>query len=779
MKQLFTLHRIPGRIPLRRFLLLPIEKLLLLLLPVLFISATAAGQQHENENRINACFSAHRTEIAENLCFFYNHLFRYTISYGAVDQYAVGYYRYSNDTVYLNSKAARAFTITAGNADAIPRGKIKLVFKHPGNNAGYIAWTAGDGVSQYADALKKSGNDYAVIIERPAGGSIELQHTMYEKIPAGYAIDKSKNQFSIAISDSLGALAFNNEAFVWEGNNLRSADPEKTAPFILSANAPLQYSSIPWNANETKPSQEIFEAWSRQQENLFQKRAAAALAAEAAKAQALKQEMLQHFAADWSTALQKARQDSSAIVLLMQVDNPDTTKNIAQEYYNSFTNYSYEDNSIKTPVFLLPVKTDTVQQLLRIELLPALAVIASDGNMLFKMEGTLPEAGKLRDYYSQLLKSRDKAAADSAIARFTAAPKDSAYLVKMIGVLESTKAASLPLYAEAGINVRNLLDTLVEKHVSRNGYQQPFYDFAARKYFPERWMSDYYSTENPHPLSPTLVYLVQHFGSRQKDLPQASRRSTDSLVMKIYLDLSAAISIAFYSAEKDTALYTRLLALNRQLISGYKPYMDFFSSIVYLEKAQGLSKFGMPPTAAYENDLAAFLTRYAGGSDVTADAADAEARKMYQRIQEDSNQVFLDTYFMNNATEAGYTRTYRTVIGHIISLQAVVTMTRNGDSILSRAVLQKPGVMKQLALAAELSTLPNHYPLKRNYAYALYEMGDTAKAIALLQEAIKIMENPDNSYLTGTDRIKQAKEMLQKMKTGKKLHAGIATLVTY
>jgi predicted Zn-dependent protease len=87
--------------------------------------------------------------------------------------------------------------------------------------------------------------------------------------------------------------------------------------------------------------------------------------------------------------------------------------------------------------------------------------------------------------------------------------------------------------------------------------------------------------------------------------------------------------------------------------------------------------------------------------------------------------------------------------------------------------------MKQLALAADLSALPNHYQLKRNFAYALYETGDVPKAIALLQDVIKMMEDKGNSYLAGTERIKQAKENLQKMKTGKKINYRISDMISY
>ena len=87
--------------------------------------------------------------------------------------------------------------------------------------------------------------------------------------------------------------------------------------------------------------------------------------------------------------------------------------------------------------------------------------------------------------------------------------------------------------------------------------------------------------------------------------------------------------------------------------------------------------------------------------------------------------------------------------------------------------------MKQLAQAADLSALPNHYQLKRNYAYALYETGDATKGIALLQEVIKMMEDKGNSYLAGTERIKQAKETLQKMKTGKKISYKILDMISY
>ncbi len=767
------------------------EKLLFTLLPAFVISAAAIGQQQQNENhtdRINACFSASRTETAENLCFFYNHLFTYYFTYGAVDQYAKGIYRCSNDTVYLNSKAAPSFIIIAGKNDAIPNGKIKLLFKNPGNNAGYIAWAAGAAAGNFVDKLKKNSSNYSIIIDRP--GSVALQHTLYEKTPVEYALDKNKNEFSIALSDSLGMLAFDNEPFVWDGNKLRSADPEKNQVFTMADAAPLSYDEMHWDANEPKPGREVFEAWSSQQDYLFRKREEAALALEAAKEQQLKNEMLLHFETDWTAAVQKARQDTVAIVLLVGVDSieknvdssqlPSTqNRKTALDYYNTFSNYSYNENPRKTPVFYQPSRADSaIRKKLRINLSPAVAIITPDGNALFKMEGALPEASRLKDYYQELMKAREKDRADSVINAFNNVVKDSSSLVKMISFLENTGASTLQVYAAAGISIKKLLDTLIEKHADTNIYNQGFYDFVAGKYFPERWMNDYYSTENVHPLSPTLLYLVEHFSRRQTDVPTVNRSKNDSL-MKTYLNLSSAISIAFYGAENNIALYTQLLALNKQLINGNKPYADFFSSIFYLEKAQGLLKFGTAMPGGYDTDLQIFLKKYAGDTIVTIAGVDAEAKKMFTRILADSNQVFLDTYFLNNSNEAAYTRTYRTVIGHVITLQAVSRMAKSGDSLLSRGVLQKPGIMKQLALAADLSALPNHYQLKRNFAYALYETGDGPKAVALLQDVIKMMEDKSNSYLAGTERITQAKESLQKMKTGKKINYRILDMISY
>ena len=660
------------------------KKILPLLLLFFFISADAISQQQENEKntgRVNACFTASRTETGENLCLFYNHLFTYYLTYGAVDQYAKGSYHCSNDTIYLNSKAAPAFIITAGKNESIPNGKIKLLFRNPGNNAGYITWAAGDVADNYVDKLKKNGSNYSVTITRAA--SIALQHTLYEKTPVDYALDKNKNEFSIAISDSLGMLAFDNEPFVWDGSALRSADPGKKKVFALAAAAPLSYDEMHWDANEPKPGKEAFEAWSRLQDDLFRKRAAAVLALEAAKEQAQKKEMLLHFESDWQAAVQKARQDTAAIVLLLGVDSikssTDTVtgqlyttenKKTALDYYNSFTQYNYEENTFKTPVFYQPAKTDSIlQKKLKISLLPAVAIITPEGSTLFKMEGALPEAEKLKDYYQALMMARENEKADSVIAAFSTVAKDSAYLVKMIRFIENTKATALPVYSDAGISIRQLLDTLVEKHAHPGIYNRRFYDFVSEKYFPEHWMNNYFSSENHQPTSPALLYLVQHFSSRQKDILPDNRSSNDSLLMKTYLNLSSAISIAFYGAENNQSLYIQLLALNRQLINGNKPYADFFSNIFYLEKAQGLSKFGAAMTAGYENDLQDFLVKYAGGSNVTAAAVDAEAKKMFKSILQDSNQVFLDTYFLNNANEAAYTRTYRTVIGHIITLQ--------------------------------------------------------------------------------------------------------------
>lgn len=784
----------PRCLPVPAFPSLLKKKIQPLLLLFIFISADAISQQQENEkntDRVNACFTASRTETGENLCLFYNHLFTYYLTYGALDQYAKGSYRCSNDTVYLNSKAAPAFTITAGKNDAIPNDKIKLLFKNPGNNAGYIAWATGDAAAVYVDKLKKTSSNYSVTITRAA--SIALQHILYDKTPVDYALDKNKNEFSIAISDSLGMLAFDNEPFVWEGNALKAADPGKKKVFTLAAAAPLSYEEMHWNDNEPKPGKEAFEAWSRQQDDLFRKRAAAALELEAAKEQALKKEMLLHFENDWQAAVQKARQDTAAIILLLGVDSIKNSTDTAagqlytpenrktgSDYYNSFTQYSYEEPGVKTPVFYQPSSTDSIlQKKLKISLQPAVAIISPDGNTLFKMEGALPEPGKLKDYYQALMKAHDNKTADSVIAAFSIAAKDSAYLVRMIRFIENTKATALPVYSDAGISIRHLLDTLVEKHAHPGIYNQQFYDFVSEKYFPERWMNDYYSLENNQPPSPSLIYLVQHFSRRQRDIAPGNRSNNNSLLMKTQLNLSSAISIAFYGAENNQSRYTQLLALNRQPINGNKPYADFFSSIFYLEKAQGLSKFGVAMNAGYEKDLQDFLVKYAGGSNVTAAAVDAEAKKMFHSIVQDSNQVFLDTYFLNNANEAAYTRTYRTVIGHIITLQAVSTMTKEGDSLLTRDVLQKPSVMKQLSQAADLSALPNHYQLKRNYACALYETGDATKAIALLQEVIKMMEDKSNSYLAGTERIKQAKETLQKMKTGKKINYKILDMISY
>lgn len=774
--------------------LLPKQKLPLLL-PLLFISSVAACQpleRQENPDRVNACFTASHAEVGENLCLFYNHLFTYSLVYGAVDQYAKGSYRCSNDTVYLNSRAAPSFIITAGNNSAVPNGKVKLLFKNPGNNAGYITWATGDAAYNYADKLKKTGSNYSIVITRTA--SVALQHTLYEKTPADYLLDKNKNEFSIAISDSLGMLAFNDEPFVWQGNQLRSAGEEKSRSFTRLPAAPLSYEEMHWDNHEPKPGKEAFESWSRQQEELFSRRAAAAANLEAAKEQSLKNEMLGHFKNDWKTAVEKAKQDTAAIILLLGVDSIGASadslqgqlynkekKPAAQDFYNSFTQNNYEEHPLKTPVFYRPANGDTaIQQKLKITLLPAVAIITPQEKPLFKMEGTLPEASRLKDYYQDLMKARENEATDSVIAAYNSAVKDSAYLVRMIGFLENTPSGSLAVYADAGISIKNIVDRLVETQTHPGIYNQPFYDFAAGRYFPERWMSEYFNTEkNTRPLSPTLLYLVKHFSRRQQDSPVESRSSNDSLLMKTYLNLSSAISIAFYSAANNLPLYQQLLSLNKQLINGNKPYADFFTGILYLEKAQGLMKFGAPVPAGYENDLKDFLVKFAGGADVSTDAVDTEAKKMFSSILADSNQAFLDTYFMNNAGEAAYTRTYRTVIGHVLTLQAIVTMTKGGDSLLSAAVLQKPSVMKQLAMAAALSALPNHYQLKRNYAYALYETGDAAKAVALLQEVIKMMEDKGNSYLAGAERITEAKQAVQKMKTGKKVNFRILDMISY
>ncbi len=771
------------------------EQLLYLLLLVFIIPFPVTAQQQEKTtDRVNACFSASRTETGENLCLYYNHVFSYYLTYGAVDQYARGSYRCSNDTIYLNSKGVRSFAVTAGKNEAIPNGKIKLVFNNPGNNASYISWAAGDAPLNYVDKLKQNKKNYSVIITRPTGGRLSLQHALYDQNPADYPLDKNKNEFSIALSDSLGSLAFDNRAFVWEGNALRSADIDNKI-FRMAASTPLSFDEMHWDDSEPKPSKEAFEAWSRQQEDLFSKRAAAALAMETAKEQKLKTEMMRHLETDWLNAVKKATRDTVAIVLLLGTDSiqhaaPDTAadgqlpaaamKTLAEEYYDEFRQSDYEDNKQKIPVFCQLAAADTtLQKMLHIELLPAVVILTPGGVALFKNEGTLPAASRVKDYYQDLMKARQKLMTDSLITAFNNAPKDSAYLVKMIDIIEHLPPGLMTGYNEAGISVGNLLDTLIEKHVAPLAFNRRFYDFAAEKYFPERWLTDYYATEHSHQISPSLHYMVNHFSSRQKDNTMADRIVNDSLVMKTYFNLSSALSIEYYSAATDLPLYTGLLQLNKQLITGNKPYADFFTSIFYFDRALGLLKFGKSPAADLENDINNFLANYAGGTPVTTAGVDAAAKKLFSAIVKDSNLVFLRTYFLMKPDEVEYTKTYETVIGHVLTLQAVAAMAKSEDSLLSRTVLQKTAAIKQLELAASLSALPYYYLLKRNYAYALYETGNAAGAIALLQEVVKLMEDKSNRYMAGEERTRRVKDDLQKMKAGKKVSINILDMASY
>jgi hypothetical protein len=776
------------------------NRLQLLNLLVLFIMSIfqVYAQQEKpvsaGADRINACFSASKTELAEGLCLFYNHSFSYYRSYGAVDQSAKGVYRISNDTIYLHSSRPRSFAIRCTVNPAVAKGKIKLVFKNPGRNASYISWRTGGSDYQYAEDAAKAGNNYVAVVEKPIDGLVQLQHTLYDFMPQDYTLEPGKNEYSIGLSDSLGIVAFDDKPLVWDGNDLRSPDETDRQTFRLSAATP-SFVEVDWNTSESRPTEAVFNEWSLQQQERFRRNAQLKEEREAASALQALEWMQQHISTRWEDALSRAAADSTGIILLLGDDSvvvdqsipgdaadtaspaPILKKSMVADYYAAFLP---EYGRGKLPVFYKSATGPyAVKKRFAIDVLPAVVVLGSNGSLLFKNEGMYTGAAELRDIYFEAQQATEKKALAAFITSFISPQNDSAALVRMIDYSLTATPAVNEAFEAAGISTRSLVDSLVLRWLQPAAYSKAAYDYVSTRYFKEEWYKYFVFTDSTNPATPSLHYLVNNFASRQQEQSSLPQPAADSLATKIYINLTGLLNIETYKAADDPARYSVLLAMGKKLINGNKRYSDFFSSIFYLSHRLRAVKKKQSPALVYQQELEDFLSTYAGERYTVVSSIDSAAKALYAEMRRDNNTSLLDAYMGNSTGEDKFVQAFRSANGHIITLLVIARLIQYPDTCVNAAGIQKAAAMPLLEAAGAMNALGSDYSLQRNYAYALYTAGNAKRAIPLLQEVLSNMTQSRNKYIVTPAMTQLVKDNIARMKAGKPICFNINTMSDY
>ena len=745
----------------------------------LFVSTCFSQSPATLSRRINACFSASKHEVAENLCLYYNNRFDWASSYGAVDRFARGTYTISNDTVYLDSHRLPSFTIRAILVKTIPPGKIQLVFKSAGRHASYINAEIGNTSLSGVDRLKKSGQDFVTTIPAPPAKSIRIQHTLFDEQAADYPLPANGNQYTITVSDSIGETAFEHFALEWQGIDLKPVGENTSTVFRFTASYP-SYDDVPWTA-ESKPSREVFDQWSKVQQNAFKgimDKMEAAEKLAAATAALMKKKFVVY---SWEAARSAAANDQSGIIVLLGADSVEANtegsgdsvavprkESLADRYFQYFA------DDMKLPAFL-QLNTKEAGMQYRVSILPAQLILDPQGRLLYKNEGSVMEAAALHSVWGQIKTQEETRRTDSLLQQFSKAGADSAVLLQQIETLANAGPSLKKALEEAGINSRSLVDTAVQRYFSRQAFTVNNYDFVSAAYFPEdSWR--YYSGVNKQSVStPAVLYLVDHFAERQKAIAGNSQLVNDSLVSRAYFGLLGLLGYArFGSNEPDTAV-----VYLKKMVTGIARYMDFFTSISCIQGEMELAAYKSLPLSKRKELISGFMREYFGNPLPPKVSVDTASAAIYKSMRAANNQVMIRNYLGADSTEKRFVQIGNSVAGYLLTMQAKLLLDASPEASITLSMLQQSGALPLLETAASYSAVAESYLLRRNYAYALYLSGKAQPAIALLQQVIADMKQPANKYLATEERIKLTDENLRAMKEGRTISWTVAGLADY
>jgi len=746
----------------------------------LFVSTCFSQSPAALSRRINACFSASKHEVAENLCLYYNNRFDWASSYGAVDRFARGTYTISNDTVYLDSHRPPSFTIRSALVKTIPPGKIQLVFKSAGRHASYINAAIGNTSLSGVDRLKKSGQDFVTMIPAPTERNIHLGHSLFDEQGADYPLPANGNQYTITVSDSIGQTAFEHLPLVWGGVDLKPATETSSGTFRFTAQYP-SYDEIPWKGTE-QPSKEAFDKWAGAQKAAFDELAQKQAEAMHAAALAAAEKMKHYFAENWNAAFAIARENGSGIIVLLGEDSvlsndavkEDTTVTVNRKELLAEVYYRFFAADDKLPAFLkLPSKEAGKQY--KVSVLPAQLMLDPQGRLLYKNEGSVMEAAALHSVWEQIKTQEEERRTDSLIRQFSRAGSDSAGLLQQIETITLAGPSLKKALEEAGVNSRSLVDNVVQRYYSRQAFTVNNYDFVSAAYFPEdSWR--YYSGVNKQSVStPAVRYLVDHFGERQKAMAGNSKIMNDSLLARAYFGLISLLGYARVgSNDPDTAV-----AYLKKMVTGVARDMDFFTSISCIQGELELAGYKALPLAKRKELIPGFMREYFGDPLPPKVSVDAASAAIYKSMRAANNQVMIRNYLGADSTEKRFVQIGNSVAGYFLTIQAKLLLDASPDASISLSMLQQSGALPLLETAGSYNAVAESYLLRRNYAYALYLSGKIQPAIALLQQVITDMKQPANKYLATGERIKLANENLRAMKEGRTIGWTVAALTDY
>jgi hypothetical protein len=729
--------------------------------------------------RINACFTASKHELAENLCLFYNNRFSWASSYGAVDRYASGTYTISNDTIYLDSHRPPPFIIRGASIKTIPAGKIQLVFKRAGRHASYINAEIGTTSLTGVDRLKKSGEDFVTTIPAPAQRSIRLEHTLFDEQGADYPLPASGNQYTITVSDSIGQTAFEHLALEWRGLDLKPAGENTSTVFRFTASYP-SYDDVPWTA-ESKPSREVFDQWSKVQQNAFKgimDKMEAAEKLAAATAVLMKKKFVVY---NWEAARSAAANDQSGIIVLLGADSVEANtegsgdsvavprkESLADRYFRYFA------DDMKLPAFL-QLNTKDAESTFKVSVLPAQIILDPNGRPLYKNEGSVMEAETLHSVWQRIESQEEARRIDSLVQQSTQIGADSARLFHQIETMNGWDASSRKALEDAGIDKRSLVDTAVQRYVSRQAFNANNYDFVSAAYFPEdSWR--YYAGNNQQSVAtPAVRYLVDHFGDRQKASAVTNKMINDSLINRAYFGL---LSLLGYARLGGNAPDTAVLDL-KKMVTGITHYMDFFTTISAIQGEIELAAYKSLPLAKRKELIPGFLRDFFGDALPAKATVDAASAAIYKSMRAANNQLMIRNYLGADSTERRFLQIGNSVAGYFLTMQAKILLDASPDANIRLNMLQQSGAFSLLETAAGYNAVVESYLLRRNYAYALYLSGKNQTAVTLMQQVIADMKQPANKYLATEERLKLANENLRAMKEGRAITWTVAGLTDY